>query len=84
MHGGSESREYLDMLGNFQRQVLTKLAMCERPTQSQDMKRFLHMIAPLGLQPFDKEQSRNVALVLSKALDYQNVSQLFNEDVHEP
>ena len=73
MHGGVNSNEYLELLCNFQQQCLTKLAMCERPGVDDDMKRFLHMVAPLGLQPFDRDQSRNVALVLSKALDYQNV-----------
>ena len=58
--------------------------MCERPPESEDMKQFLHMIAPLGLQPFNKQKSRDVALVLSKALDYQNVSHLFKEDVNKP
>lgn len=64
--------------------MLTKLAMCDRPGKDEDMAKFLHLVAPLGLQPYNRDQSRNVALVLSKALDYQNVARLFTEDVTEP
>ena len=44
----------------------------------------MHMLTPLGLQPYDREQTRNVAVVLSKALDYRNVLLLFTEDITEP
>ena len=64
--------------------MLTKLAMCERPAESEDIRKLMHLIAPLGLQPYSREQSRNVALVLSKSLDYVNVKDLFTEDVGDP
>jgi len=44
----------------------------------------MHMLTPLGLQPYDREQTRNVAVVLSKALDYRNVLLLCTEDITEP
>lgn len=37
-------------------------------------------MVPLGFSPYEKNQTRNVALVISKALDYQNVVDLFRED----
>ena len=60
------------------------MAMCDRPAEDADMKQFVHMVVPLGLQPYKRDQSRNVALVLSKALDYVNVAQLFTEDAQDP
>lgn len=49
-------------------------------SQSIDLQRFLHAVVPLGFQPYERTQTRNVALVISKALDYQNVVDLFRED----
>ena len=60
------------------------MAMCDRPAEDADMRQFVHMVVPLGLQPYKRDQSRNVALVLSKALDYANVAQLFTEDAQDP
>ena len=60
------------------------MAMCDRPAEDADMRKFVHMVVPLGLQPYKRDQSRNVALVLSKALDYANVTQLFTEDAQDP
>lgn len=58
--------------------------MCERPSEEDDIIRFMHMLVPIGLQPYDREQSRDVAVILSKALDYRNVELLFTEDTMEP
>jgi len=52
-------------------------------SHSIDLQRFLHAIVPLGFQPYEQTQTRNVALIISKALDYQNVIDLFREDVQD-
>jgi hypothetical protein len=66
---------------NFQNAILNKLAISGVPaSQSIDMQQFLHAVVPLGFQPYEKTQTRNVALIISKALDYENVVDLFRED----
>ena len=44
----------LELLSNFQKQVLTKLAMCERPSEDADLRKFMHLLVPFGLQPYDQ------------------------------
>ena len=65
LHGGQNTQEYVDLLDNFQQQVLSKLAMCERPGVEVDLQKYLHAIIPLGFQPYEQSQTRNVALVIS-------------------
>ena len=38
---------------------------------------------PLGFQPYQQAQTRNVALVINKAIDYNNVIDLFREDASD-
>lgn len=81
LHGGQNAAEHLEALRNFQTQVLNKLAISGVATSQQiDLQRFLHAIVPLGFQPYEQTQTRNVALIISKALDYNNVVDLFRED----
>ena len=83
LHGGQNTQEYVDLLENFQSQVLAKLAMCERPGPEVDVQKYLHAVVPLGFQPYDQAQTRNVALVISQALDYENVRGAFPEDIDD-
>ena len=81
LHGGQNAVEHLETLKNFQNQILNKLAISGLPaSQSIDLQRFLQAVVPLGFQPYEKSSSRNVALVISKAVDYKNVVDLFRED----
>ena len=57
--------------------------MCERPGVEVDLQKYLHAIVPLGFQPYDQNQTRNVALVISQSLDYENVVDLFREDIDD-
>ena len=38
---------------------------------------------PLGFGPFDEAQARNVALVISQAIDYENIVELFKNDIND-
>ena len=57
--------------------------MCEKPEAELDIQQYLHAILPLGLAPFDETQARNVALVVLQALDYENVVELFKNDIND-
>ena len=63
--------------------MLSKLAVCERPEAELNVQSYLHSVLPLGLQQFDETQARNVALVISQALDYENVTELFKNDIND-
>jgi hypothetical protein len=47
------------------------------------LQKFLHAVVPLGFQPYQQAQTRNVALVINKAIDYNNVIDLFREDASD-
>ena len=76
IHGGSDPIEHIQLIQNFQKQVLSKLAISDPPKPDQ-LATLLHTVVPLGFQNKDAGRAHDVALILFRALDYHNVQTLF-------